>query len=76
MGEHETEIVATSPPGQRPASASVIERLVGAAAVDVSLLRTHRDFRLLSIGQLVSGFGNSLTERAFPSARTSARNVG
>lgn len=59
MGEHEAEIALPSPAGK-----PLVKRLVSAAAVDVSLLRTHRDFRLLYIGQLVSGFGSSLTSVA------------
>lgn len=36
------------------------------ATVDFTPLRRHRDFRLLSIGRLVSFFGNMITVVAFP----------
>jgi MFS family permease len=36
------------------------------ATVDITPLRRHRDFRLLFIGRLVSGFGNMITFVAVP----------
>lgn len=39
----------------------LLRRLAHAATLDLGPLRTHRDFRLLYIGQLVSSFGNNLT---------------
>jgi MFS family permease len=51
-----SEVLSNRPGGKRH-----IRRLLRAAAVDISPLRTRRDFRLLYIGQLVSSFGNMLT---------------
>src|ERR1700682_3511332 len=39
-------------------------RFVRLAAVDIGPLRRHRDFRLLSTGQLVSFFGSMVTDVA------------
>jgi hypothetical protein len=41
-------------------------RWLRTATVDFTPLRRHRDFRLLSIGRLVSFFGNMITVVAFP----------
>ena len=43
-----------------------VRRLLRAAALDVTPLRRHRDFRLLYAGRLVSFFGNMITYVAIP----------
>lgn len=43
-----------------------VRRLLRAAALDVTPLRRHRDFRLLFTGRTVSSFGNMITAVAIP----------
>jgi MFS family permease len=50
-------------PGREPGR---LRRLAGVAVVDVSLLRRHRDFRLLFVGQTVSFLGSMVTFVAVP----------
>src|SRR5215469_7012013 len=50
-----------SQPRSQQVRRPLLRRLTDAATLDLGPLRAHRDFRLLSAGQLVSSFGSSLT---------------
>jgi MFS family permease len=52
---------ADSQPRNQLVHRPLLKRLADAATLDLGPLRAHRDFRLLSVGQLVSSFGNNLT---------------
>ncbi|HEX6796182.1 MAG TPA: MFS transporter [Ktedonobacterales bacterium] len=52
--------------GERHDRGGRLSRLLRAAALDVTPLRRHRDFRLLYAGRLVSFFGNMITYVAIP----------
>jgi MFS family permease len=54
---------ASGEPATQPA---VLHRLLRVAALDVTPLRRHRDFRLLYAGRMVSSFGNMITGVAVP----------
>lgn len=45
---------------------ALLHRLLRVAALDLTPLRRHRDFRLLYAGRLVSSFGNMITGVAIP----------
>ena len=45
---------------------SWLQRLLGAAVLDLTPLRTSRDYRLLFIGQFVSAFGTALSYVVLP----------
>src|SRR5690348_4450564 len=57
---------ATPAPDTLAAQPSLLRRVLRVAAVDVTPLRRHRDFRLLYAGQMVSFFGNMITSVALP----------
>src|SRR5690348_5120290 len=57
---------ATPAPDTLAAQPSLLRRVLRVAAVDVTPLRRHRDFRLLYAGQMVSFFGNMITAVAIP----------
>ena len=56
----------SAPVPDTPETASVWRRALGAVSVDLGLLRRRRDFRLLTIGQLISQAGSELTFVAVP----------
>jgi MFS family permease len=56
----------SAPVPDTPETASAWRRALGSVSVDVGLLRRRRDFRLLTIGQLVSQAGSELTFVAVP----------
>jgi MFS family permease len=53
-------------PDQPTAQPALLHRLLRVAALDLTPLRRHRDFRLLYAGRLVSSFGNMITGVAIP----------
>jgi MFS family permease len=56
----------SAPVPDTPETASAWRRALGAVAVDLGLLRRRREFRLLTLGQLVSHAGSMLTFVAVP----------
>lgn len=57
---------ANPAPDQPAAQPALLHRLMRVAALDLTPLRRHRDFRLLYAGRLVSSFGNMITGVAIP----------
>jgi MFS family permease len=55
-----------SVPDEPATQPALLHRLVRVAALDLTPLRRHRDFRLLYTGRLVSSFGNMITGVAIP----------
>ncbi len=53
-------------PEQAAEQAALLRRMLRMAAVDLTPLRRHRDFRLLYTSQMVSFFGNMITGVAIP----------
>lgn len=53
-------------PDQAAAQPALLHRLLRVAALDITPLRRHRDFRMLYAGRLVSSFGNMITGVAIP----------
>lgn len=53
-------------PEELAAQPALLHRALRVAAVDITPLRRHRDFRLLYASQLVSSFGNMITSVAVP----------
>jgi MFS family permease len=63
----ETEAVpSTMVPEEPAAQPALLRRMVRAAALDITPLRRHRDFRLLYASRMVSSFGNMITGVAVP----------
>jgi MFS family permease len=56
----------SGPVPDTPEQLPVWRRALGSVAVDFGLLRRRRDFRLLTAGQAVSGFGSEMTFVAVP----------
>src|SRR6185437_12076577 len=66
IGREAEAAAATPAPDTLAAQSSLLRRVLRVAAVDVTPLRRHRDFRLLYAGQMVSFFGNMITSVAVP----------
>jgi MFS family permease len=65
--ESKREAAPALPTSGEPATQpALLHRLLRVAALDVTPLRRHRDFRLLYAGRMVSSFGNMITAVAVP----------